>query len=128
MQEPHEPTEKTRELVKTLSGLGLPQANICSIIKISKPTLHKYYRDELDLGLAEANAKIASTLFNSAVSGNTAAAIFWAKARMGWREKQEMELTVNKPSSQLSDDELADIAAGSSEGTAELPLDPKITH
>ena len=91
MQEPHDPTDKTRELVKTLSGLGLPQEDICSIVKISKPTLHKYYRDEIDLGLAEANAKIASTLFNSAVNGNTAAAIFWAKARMGWKEKIEIQ-------------------------------------
>jgi hypothetical protein len=86
-QAPHRPTDKDRDLVKTLSGIGLPQHDICAILKIDKKTLHKYYRIEIDLGLAEANAKIAKTLFDMATKGNVAAAIFWAKARMGWREK-----------------------------------------
>jgi hypothetical protein len=83
----YEPTDQNRTLVKTLSGIGLPQHDICAILKIDKCTLHKYFRAEIDLGLAEANAKIAKTLFDMATGGNVGAAIFWAKARMGWREK-----------------------------------------
>jgi hypothetical protein len=83
----YQPTDKDRNLVKTLSGIGLPQHDICAILNITKPTLHKFYRVEIDLGLAEANAKIAKTLFDMATGGNVGAAIFWAKARMGWREK-----------------------------------------
>lgn len=93
MQQPHEPTDEQRKLVKTLSGIGVPQDDICALIGVSKPTLHKHYRSELDVGLAEANAKIAETLFKQATSGNTTAAIFWAKARMGWREKQDVQVT-----------------------------------
>jgi hypothetical protein len=89
----HNPTEEQRRLVKQLSGVGVPQDDICHIIDITKPTLHKYYRRELDLGMAEANAKVAGSLFNQAVSGNTAAAIFWSKARMGWRETSNVELS-----------------------------------
>lgn len=92
-QKPHKPTPETRRLAKTLSGLGVPQEHICFMLKISMPTLHKHYRDDLDEGMAEANAKIAETLFKQALNGNTTAAIFWAKSRMGWREKTDLEIT-----------------------------------
>lgn len=86
-QAAHEPTEQTRQMARTLSGLGVPQDDIAILIGVTKPTLHKYYRDDLDRGLAEANAKVASSLFQQATSGVTSAAIFWMKARAGWREK-----------------------------------------
>ena len=82
----HEPTEQSRNLARTLSGLGIPQAQICTLIGVSKPLLHKYYREELDTGMAEANSKIAGSLFNQAIGGNVTAAIFWAKVRLGWTE------------------------------------------
>lgn len=91
-QKPHEPDDKSRALARTLSGIGVPQDDICILLGVSKPTLHKHYRDDLDKGLAEANAKVASSLFQQATSGNTAAAIFWTKSRMGWREKQEIDI------------------------------------
>ena len=98
-RKPHVPTDEQRNTARLLSGIGLPQDDIAVMLGISKPTLHKHYREELDKGLAEANAKIAQTLFKQATGGNVAAAIFWAKARMGWREKQEVEHTgnVDKP-------------------------------
>lgn len=86
-QAPHEPTDETRKLAKTLSGLGVPQDDIATLIGVSKPTLHKHYREDLDKGMAEANAKVAGSLFNQATNGNTAAAIFWMKSRAGWTEK-----------------------------------------
>lgn len=86
----HKPTDEQREQVKTLSGLGVPQEDICTMIGITEPTLRKHYRTEIDLGFAQANAKIAGSLFKQATSGNTAAAIFWLKARCGWREKHEI--------------------------------------
>lgn len=92
-QKPHEPSEESHKLVRTLSGLGVPQDDICVLVGCTKPTLHKHYRESLDKGLAEANSQIAQTLFKQAIGGNIAAAIFWAKARMGWREKQEFEIT-----------------------------------
>ena len=42
----------------------------------------------------EATAKVAQSLYRMATEGNNvAAAIFWMKARAGWREKQQVELT-----------------------------------
>ena len=89
----HKPTDATRELVKSLSGFGVPQDDICTVLDISKVTLHKHYRRECDLGFADANARVGESLFNQAMDGNVAAAIFWMKARAGWREKHEVALT-----------------------------------
>lgn len=87
---PHAPTDEQRDKVKTYAGLGVPQVDIAKMIGICQHTLLVHYRDELDLGMAQANAKIAGTLFQQAMSGNTAATIFWLKARCGWREKHEI--------------------------------------
>ena len=83
---PHVPTNQTRRLVEMMSGCGIPQMQIALSVGISDETLRKYYRQELDLGAIVANAKVAETLFRQATEeGNTAAAIWWTKARMGWR-------------------------------------------
>lgn len=61
------------------------------MLDIDSKTLRLHYRDELDLGVIEANAKVAETLFNQGVrEGNTAALIWWTKSRMGWKERQEI--------------------------------------
>jgi hypothetical protein len=90
---PHEPTDEGRELARTLSGYGIPQKQIALLLGIALPTLHDHYRDDLDIGMANANSKIAETLFAQARNGNTAALIFWSKARMGWSEKQDITIS-----------------------------------
>lgn len=90
---PHEPTDASRRQVEAMAGYGIPQEQIALSLDITENTLRKYYRRELDLGVVKANAKVAETLFNQATrEGNTTAAIWWSKSRMGWREpKQEVE-------------------------------------
>jgi hypothetical protein len=78
--------EATREKVRYLAGLGVPQDDIATIIGCAPKTLRKRFRDELDRGVAEANAMISGYLFASAKGGNTGAQIFWLKTRAGWRE------------------------------------------
>jgi len=57
-------------------------------VDIDAKTLRKHFCRELDRGTIEANAKVAAALFTMAtVDKNVAAAIFWMKARAGWREK-----------------------------------------
>jgi len=86
-----EPTAEQRRTVQVLSGIGVPQEQIALIIGVDAKTLRKSCRDDLDRGMAEANVKVAQTLFSMATRGdNTAATIFWMKARAGWREKQEV--------------------------------------
>lgn len=85
----HKPTEKTRGQVDALAGLvGLPQADIAAFLDIDLKTLRKYYRKELDTATVKANAAVAKALFTKATKGNdTAAMIFWLKARAKWSEK-----------------------------------------
>jgi hypothetical protein len=90
-QPPHTPTDQTRQLVQMMAGCGIPQMQIAPLVRISDETLRKYYRRELDLGSIEANAKVAEALFRQAIGGNTAAAIWWTKCRMGWRERTGAE-------------------------------------
>ena len=89
----HEPTPETRLQVKTLASVGTPQDQIAIVVGITKNTLLKYYRKELDTAMIMANATIAQTLFKQAKNGNTAAAIFWLKCRAGWVDTQKVEMT-----------------------------------
>lgn len=88
-------TEENERMVTQLSGLGLPHEQICSILNISKPSLYKYYQEELIKGKATANAKISENLFKIATgTGREAvtACIFWLKTQARWTEKQVLEI------------------------------------
>lgn len=90
---PHKPTDETRAQVLALVGYGIRQDEIARFLSVDPKTLRKHYRDELDTGVVAANEAVARSLHKQATEGNVAAAIFWMKARAGWREKQEVELT-----------------------------------
>ena len=75
-----------REKVRTLAGFGVPQEDICNIVRCAPKTLRKRFREELDRGAAEANAMVAGYLFANAKAGSVAAQIFWMKTRGRWRE------------------------------------------
>ncbi len=87
----HVPLERDRQLVRDLAGLGLTHDNIADLVGIARPTIELRYRDELDIGHATANRRVAQRLFDLAMEGNAAALIYWTKARMGWREVQQIE-------------------------------------
>ena len=100
----HKKTEGDAKAVQALASFGVGQPEICNYIGISQPTLHKYYRKELDDGKAKGHAAVASFLFNSAsgkalqdgdatYSDCLRSAMFYAKTRMGWRETQSVDLT-----------------------------------
>lgn len=113
----YEPTAEQRRLVETMAGYGIEQLEICKHVinpKSGKPlspkTLRKAFRDELDTGMTKANAKVVESLFILATgapavydaNGNLLreeqkrwgpAAIFWTKARMGWRDTTEIEMS-----------------------------------
>ena len=92
-QEAHKPSDETRRLVESTSGLGLPHEQIAILVGIDDKTLRKYYRTELDLGKAKANGQIAKTLFSKATSGDTTALIWWTKTQMRWAETVKQEIT-----------------------------------
>jgi hypothetical protein len=112
-------TEALREKVWHLAGLGVPQDDIAKIVGCSPKTLRKRFRDELDRGVAEANAIISGCLFAAAKAGNIAAMIFWMKTRAHWRERPP------------ADGPDADADAGSGSEVLVLPdnnRDPELTQ
>jgi hypothetical protein len=90
---PYQPTPEVRRQVLTMTELGLTQANISGLLEIDRKTLRKHFRYELDTGAITANMKVAASLFQMAtVDKVPAAAIFWMKARAGWKEKQDLTI------------------------------------
>ena len=101
-----QPTEEQRRMVKAMSGFGVPHDDIATLVEVDPKTLRKYFRVELDRGSIEATAKVGQSLFRMATEGGSvAAAIFWMKARAGWREKHELVLSA-RPAAEMNDDEL----------------------
>ncbi len=92
----HVPTEQSRKTVEAMSAYGVPQQQIAAVIGISKPTLEKHYRAELDTADAKAIAKVAESLFQKATGSHpqaVTAAIFWLKTRAGWKDTSRVEHT-----------------------------------
>ena len=67
---------------------------IAQLVEISVDTLAKYYRKELDTGLAESVALMERSLYRRALQGDTTAAIFWLKARAKYRDRDPLNVTV----------------------------------
>jgi len=113
---PCEPTPEDRRMVRAFAGFGVPQEDIARHLGLDSKTLRKHFRNELDRGIVDANAKVAQSLFQMATTGkNVAAAIFWMKCRGGWREKQVVEhslavISGTSHADELTDDQLARIA------------------
>lgn len=94
-----EPTEAQRRKVQAMAAVGVPQEQIAMAILCDPKTLRKYFKSELERSAAEATAQVGGRLFKLAMDGDTAACIFWMKARAGWSEKVDVRHTVGASSS-----------------------------
>lgn len=79
-------TDAMRADVRRFAEIGTPYAVIARIMGMSTSTLTRRCRAELDAGVEVANARIALTLFETAMGGNTTAMLWWEKTRAGRRE------------------------------------------
>ena len=93
MNHEHLPTDESKRMVESTSGLGLPHEQIAILVGIDDKTLRKHYRTELDMGKAKANGQIAKTLFSKATGGDTTALIWWTKTQLKWAETLKQEIT-----------------------------------
>jgi AraC-like DNA-binding protein len=81
------PSDQQRQLVKSLAAYGIGQEEIARKIGVSAKTLRRHFREELDRGATDANAKVAQAMYKMATSGEfPAATIFWLKCRASWRQ------------------------------------------
>jgi len=87
-------TEDQRRAARAMAGLGVARRQIAKYLGLGEAELAACLGDELDQAEADANSKVAKALFTMATQkNNVAAAIFWMKARAGWKEKQEIEIS-----------------------------------
>ena len=92
----YQPTAKQREQVLGDAGVGIPHLAIAARLGISKMTLRKHFVEELQQGQDLANAKVGGFLFQKATGQKgddhsaVVAAIFWLKARAGWKDRQSV--------------------------------------
>ena len=91
MRPEHVPTDKNRELVRALAKWGVRVDDIAVQLGVTKVTLYKYYRDDIDAGIAEANAALGKTAYQMAMDGNTQIMIFLLKCRMGYKDTTKIE-------------------------------------
>jgi hypothetical protein len=88
-----QPTEQQRREVLVMAGSGIVQERIAKMLDIDPKTLRRAFRHELDIGMTEANVRVAKSLFEMATRDKIpSAAIFWLKARAGWREQQAVNI------------------------------------
>ena len=93
-----------REKARYLAGLGVRQDDIARIIGCAPKTLRKRFRDELDRGVAEANATISGSLFGAAKGGNVTAQMFWLKTRAHWSERTAPDEPVPRTDAESNSD------------------------
>ena len=102
---PFQPTDDHRRTVERAAGLGFTQEKIAALLGITKPTLEKHFREELDRGMALIDYQVGSSLVDQALKGNVNAQTFYLSRRVGWKETTVVE---NKDSrlESMSDDEI----------------------
>lgn len=109
---PFRPTDEQRKQVELMVGLGLTYREISLLTinprtgsGISVNTLQKHFPEELARGAPLANAQVARALFKKATSDShpqaATCAIWWSKARMGWRSEQKLSVDVKDTSGVL---------------------------
>ncbi|GGJ40479.1 hypothetical protein [Neoroseomonas lacus] len=87
-------SEEQQRTARAMAGLGVSRRQIAVYLRTDETTLKASLGDDLDQAEVEAISKVARALFTMATKqNNVAAAIFWMKARGGWQEKQQLEVT-----------------------------------
>ncbi|MGI9501460.1 MAG: hypothetical protein ACR2RE_00195 [Geminicoccaceae bacterium] len=104
------PTDVMRDQVKNMTLAGVQRDIVCKCVinpstnkPITKKTLLKHFKDELELGDARVNGEVVAALYRTATGApsgpQTAAAIFWAKTRLGWRETSKVQIEDDRAAS-----------------------------
>lgn len=84
--------------VEAMACVGLTQMQMAEALHINPSVFGRMVKNDpvlteaIDRGKARGAKMIADALFANAMKGNVAAQIFSAKARLGWSDKQEIDL------------------------------------
>lgn len=81
------------ELVEALAVSGVSIATIATAIRRNKNWVLRTYRQEIERARAIAGAAVTRGILRAALTGSSADRIFYAKARLGWREVQQVDVS-----------------------------------
>ena len=116
---PFVPTDDQRNLVRHCIASGLTRDATRLLIidpndgePISAATLDRYFKREMETGLPQATAKIASKLFQKAMNGDMTAIIFWLKTRARWKEAPQQVAFTDPEGNAVEPPSLADLYSG----------------
>ena len=90
-RKPHRPTDETKFRVLRGVALGITHEGLSNLLGISKATLAKHYKDELEKGRDVLIEEIGGQMYKDAKDGNTAAQKYIMACRANWSEKQILE-------------------------------------
>ena len=88
---PYKPDDKQRFMVERAAGLGISQDRIAHMLGISKVTLEKHFRTELDRGSVSVEYQVGNSLIEQALKGNVNACGLFLSHRAGWKESKVVE-------------------------------------
>ena len=91
----HKPTQKARDEVRRMAGIGLTNLQIAHILKLGRNTLPLYYGEDIGIGKATAIGNVAQTLFAKAIAGDNACMFFYLKTQALWRETAQ-DININQ--------------------------------
>jgi hypothetical protein len=81
------PREHLRTPIKLLAGNGVPHADIAAALRVGTDTLHRFYKEELDCGLAELKLLAVTEWTKAMKKGEQWALKLFLSARMGISDK-----------------------------------------
>jgi hypothetical protein len=74
---------------------GFPREQVCAALKISPETLAEHYHDEMTHGRTNIMAEVVGSLAQRAIAGSDTAAIWLTKTRLGWSDRQQIDMNAN---------------------------------
>lgn len=88
---PYIPNDKDRALLRIMVAMGVPVKEIGEALNVCKKTLYTHYKKDIQSAAKEINSQVVGNLFRLTKT-HPAAAIFWCKTRLNWRETDEVGL------------------------------------
>lgn len=94
----HEYNEETARQVRACAAVGLAKDQIRRIVGVGLFILNEYYGEDVDIGRAQGELKLAQNIFRRATDKKdqmpqVTSSIFLAKARFGWKETEAVEVS-----------------------------------
>jgi AraC-like DNA-binding protein len=89
-QPEYEATDETRAYVQRQRLAGDTHELLAAKLKISEPTLRKHFHYELEHSTSDLMGNIAASVYQAALGGNVAAAMFALRTKGGWVERKEL--------------------------------------